>query len=317
MRLERLGEGGGERLVRERVEPVLPPHAQDAAAPRPCDPPAARSGRRAGRRRASAGRSSPIAASGPGRRPPRCSRSRRAPAGTPGPRRAGRAAPRNATPRSRAAGRSPGSHLRLRLSQQRRLAGDDEPAALHAVDLDREQRPGLDQVVEGELPSRRPHRQPVLDPELALRNTSRRRARTRPRRPAARGRGSATAACGGPVRAANAAPRGAPPGTAARSGRRRAGCLRAGRCRACRPRRAPRGSPGPGSSGRQYQSIASRGLDVASTTAARSVRIRSRSSSTSSACSSNVPPSWRVRSRSQLIRYHGSSAVGTSERLLL
>ncbi len=162
-----VGEGNGERLVRERVEPVLPPHAQDARAPRPCDPPAARSARRAGRRTASAGRSSPSAAWGPGRRPPRCSRSRRAT-------RRNAAVPdeRVERPEERdaaiAATRwSPGSHLRLRLSQQCRLTGDDEPAALHTVDLDREQRAGLDQVVEGELSSRRPHRQPVLDTELA------------------------------------------------------------------------------------------------------------------------------------------------------
>jgi hypothetical protein len=46
-------------------------------------------------------------------------------------------------------------------------------------------------------------------------------------------------------------------------------------------------------------------------------RIRPMSSSTSGACSSSAPPSWILRERSHAIRYHGSSAVGTIESILL
>ena len=68
--------------------------------------------------------------------------------------------------------------------------------------------------------------------------------------------------------------------------------------------------------GRQYQSIAARGFTSVEDRGP-SARMRSTSSSTSGACSSNGPPVCSACIRSQVIRYHGSSAVGTSDSILL
>ena len=68
--------------------------------------------------------------------------------------------------------------------------------------------------------------------------------------------------------------------------------------------------------GRQYQSIAARGsmsLDAIGPL----VRIRSSSSSTSGACESKTPRRAWSRYRSHVERWHGSSAVGSSDRPLL
>ena len=68
--------------------------------------------------------------------------------------------------------------------------------------------------------------------------------------------------------------------------------------------------------GRQYQSIAARGFTSVEDNGP-SARIRPRSSSTRGAWSSNGPPVCSACIRSQVMRYHGSSAVGTSESILL
>ena len=68
--------------------------------------------------------------------------------------------------------------------------------------------------------------------------------------------------------------------------------------------------------GRQYQSMAARGATSVELSGPCS-RIRSSSSSTSGACSSKAPSACAARLRSHVIRYHGSSAVGTSESILL
>src|SRR3954451_21696625 len=67
--------------------------------------------------------------------------------------------------------------------------------------------------------------------------------------------------------------------------------------------------------GRQDHSIAARG-STSVDAIGPVVRIRSRSSSTSAACSSKVA-TWPARLRSQVTRYQGSSAVGTIDSILL
>src|SRR3954452_15833583 len=67
--------------------------------------------------------------------------------------------------------------------------------------------------------------------------------------------------------------------------------------------------------GRHDQSIAARG-STSVDAIGPVVRIRSRSSSTRAACSSKVA-AWLARLRSHVTRYHGSSAVGTIESILL
>ena len=107
---------------------------------------------------------------------------------------------------------------------------------------------------------------------------------------AGRGRDSATGACAGTARAADAARPAGPAGTAAPRGRRRGGCPRAERSRGCPPRASASRIARTWLVGRQYQSIAARG-STSRDDSGPFDRIRSRSSSTSGACSSNAPPS--------------------------
>ena len=92
MRRERVRERGDEPGLGRADRSPAPTTGRGSGAFRPGDRSAARSARPGGRRRGSAGRSSPSAASRPGRRPPRRSRSRRAGAAGRDPSTADRAA---------------------------------------------------------------------------------------------------------------------------------------------------------------------------------------------------------------------------------
>ena len=180
------------------------------------------------------------------------------------------------------------------------------------LDGDRDERSGFDQLSE-QLAAGRGIRTVILGGSTwRCRSTAR-------HSPCARGDrapDSVTAACGDAAPAPDAGPRGARRGRGARPGRRRGGSPRAGRDPGSRPRPGPRGSPGPGWSGAST-SRSPRAAQRRSTTTDRRVRIRSSSSSTSGACSSNAAPVCSTRLRSQATRYQGSSRVGTIDRPLL
>ena len=167
---------------------------------------AARCGRRGRRRTAAAGRSSPIDASGPGRRPPRCSRSRRAIAGARDPTRTDRAAPGTRRRARRARRARPTAAAASSVGQ---VLPDDIALALDALDGHRDQLAGLQEFGQ-ELDLRRRGRAHRLvadardrpDPELARAGPAR----------AGRSPGSATATCAGTGRAGAGSRRAAPAG---------------------------------------------------------------------------------------------------------
>ena len=117
--------------------------------------------------------------------------------------------------------------------------------------------------------------------------------------------------------AAAASPRAGPPGTAARRGRRCGDCRRAATGRGCPASASASRIARTGLVGRQYQSIAGPRLEVGRRQRAvppdpveqllDEGRVRRR----------RCPPSWPSRIRSQVIRYHGISAVGHQRQALV
>ena len=234
---------GTKRALVQRLEPLLPPHAEDPECVRPpidprLDP--------ADQRVPEQDRQHVVAPAPLRRRDvdlpdvvevvQRRRKSRSQMSGSSGA--------RNATPGSRRPARRR-RDFGLGGRQHRQVARDDESSPADALDLDRDELSRLDELAAPR--AARPRRQ------AAVGRTSyparRRPIHSSPSRSsrADRGRDSATAACGGTGHAPRGARRAAPPETAARRGRRRCGCRRGERGRGCRTRPAPRGSRGPGS----------------------------------------------------------------------
>ena len=237
----------------QRIEPVLPPQRRaPAACPSPGRP-AARCGRRTGRRTAAAARSSPSGASAAGHVDLPAVLEAEQPleqVAVPGER-VERRDERHARlaagrPRRRARGRL-ARDLELRRVQHRQLVGDDEPLAPQALDRDRRDRPRLDQLV-----AQRPRRSVVLPMPVQQRVLPR-----RAEQPVAAVPRQQLVAVLLVARAAGA--RAGRPGTGARSGRRRAGCPRGATIAMIPASASASSSARTWLVGRQYQSIASRG----------------------------------------------------------
>ena len=290
MGLERRGEAVDEPGLRQRIEAVLPPQAEDperarlALDPRldPADEPIAEEDRQdvvapatlRGRdvdlpdvveveQACAAGRGPRRTdRAAPGRRPRRRRRRARArPRPRPRPRRPASAAPSASTKRSP---RTPST-----------ATGTSVPSSTSSASSTR--RPALG----GSPPRRR-------------RATARCRSRARrcPVARAGRARDSATAACGGAARGSGSPlARGARPGRAARRGRRRGGCP----SRRARPRmpglgRVPRGWPGPGSSAASTSRSPPAARNRWSDSGPLVADPGQRAPRPAAACSSNAPP---------------------------
>ena len=251
----------------------------------------------------------PASASRPGRRPPRRSRSRTASGAGRGPRRTGRAA--RGTRRHGRSGRRPPARTRPpRAAAGRRATMYRSPLTPSTVTGTSS--PASTSSARISLPRR--HARPpglVADPGVVPIQSS-----PEPDPRAGRSRGSATGACGGTGRAAAGARRAGPAGTAARPGRRRGGCPRAARC--------PR-MPGLGQRLEDRPDLVGRAPVPVDRRARLDVGRRQRTVAPDPieelrdevGVLDERAASCRARLRSQLTRYHGSSAVGRIDRPLL
>ena len=247
----------------------------------------------------------------PGRRPPSGSRSRTGARSRSRSQASGSSGARNATPGATdgrpalAAGEAtPASTSAAAASSQRQLPGQHEPPALEPLHARPPRSPPRQQLVAQSVPLGRRRRAPP-------------RSCTPRSRRAARYPGTGTGACGAAARARAGA---------ARAARRREQPLDQVVVPAVALAARDRQDPGLGERLEDRAHLVGRPpvpvdggarLPVERTTAAPPSGSAPPSSSTSGACSSNAPPRAPRGERSHVIRYHGSSAVGTSENILL